>query len=234
VIGIVRPSRFHRRRPRAANDAGLSLVELMVAMFVTSILLAGISTVFVGTLRGVKTVNVKTSTGLDVGLAIEAMSRTVKVASLPYGETTAMVTASTTGMSFYALLNRTGSVSTTEPIPSLMEYSYAANCLTEAVTPGLLIASPSVGGPYYSWPAASKKSKCLLRTTTSPTFSYYASGDLTATALSAGSGLSAADLDNVRSVGLHLVATDPANAAIVGVPADTRISLENLIAGDGS
>lgn len=217
-----------------ARDAGMSLIELLVAMVVSALLLGAVSTVFVGTLRGTRTVNTKTSTGADVRLATEAMTRTLKVATKPYGEAAAFVSASSTGMSFYALLNRTGSQSASEPIPTLVTYSYASNCLTEYQTPGSAVASPPAGGPYYSWPVSARRSKCLLRSTTSPAFTFFDSGDLSAAAMTPATGLSAGDLSLVRSVQITLTATDPNNANVAGVPAETRVSLENLINADGS
>ncbi len=231
MIRVVRRAR--RRAPARANgpdDRGLTLVELLVAMFVGSILLAGVATVFTGTLNGVRTTNVKTATGADLRVAIEAMSRTIKVATIPYGQTSAFASASTTSIAFYALLNRTGTTSTAEPIPTLVEYTWnvSPNCLSESLTAGVAIASPAAGGPYYTWPTATKKTKCLLRTTTAPTYTYFTTGSLTETPLSAGSGLSTSDLKAVQSVGLNLVATDPNNSGVTGVPAETRITLENL------
>jgi type II secretory pathway component PulJ len=213
----------------AAPDAGLSLVELAVAMFIASILLGGVATVFIGTLRASRTVNVKTSTGADARLASEAMSRTLKVATAPYGENSAFVSATATDMSFYALLNRTGSASAAEPVATLVTYAWssAANCLYESQTPGLAISSPASGGPYFTWPASARKSKCLLRTTSAPSFSYYASYT------NASTNTPTSSLPQIRNVLVTLMATDPNNTAVSGVPTETLISLENLINADG-
>jgi Tfp pilus assembly protein PilW len=202
----------------------MSLIEVAVSMFVASILFTAVGTVFLGVLRGVSTTNVKTSTGADGRLAIEAMSRTLSVAITPTGQPSAFVSASTTGVTFYSLLNRTGTNSVTEPRPTMVAYTYnsTTSCLNEALTPGVLV------GTVYSWPASGTRTKCLLRTATAPTFAYFTSSSLAATALSAGSGLSAANLLTVRRVDLRVVATDPANRSIAGVPLDTRIVLANL------
>ena len=223
-----------RRARSGGHDAGYTLAELAVAMVVAGVLLTAVGAVFVGTERAVRTVNTKNSTGADVRLAMEAMSRTLRVATDPAGTDPAMTSATASSMTFYALLNRTAATSTAEPLPSLVEYSYAANCLNQSITPGIAVVSPPAGGPYYTWPASSKVTTCLLRTTTPPAFTYYASGDLTATALTASPGLSAANLAAVRSVTVYLTATDVNNGGTTGVPAQTRVSLENLIAADGS
>jgi prepilin-type N-terminal cleavage/methylation domain-containing protein len=235
VIGYVRAV---RARQLASGDDGMTLIEMLVAMFVASILLAGIATVFVGTLRGVTTTNVKTATGADVRIAMEAMSRTVKVATAPAGVSGgAFVSASTFGLSFYALLNRTGADSTAEPVSTLVTYVYdpVGKCLNESRTLGTRIVNPANGGPYFLWPATATQTKCLLRTATAPTFKYYTSGSLAATAIPlADAGLNVANLLTIRSVAINLVATDPKNSTITGIPSETRISLENLIVGSGS
>jgi prepilin-type N-terminal cleavage/methylation domain-containing protein len=217
------------KRP-SASDEGMTLIELVVAMAVGSVLLAGVGSVFVGMLQGSKTVTVKTSTGADVRIATEAMSRTLRVAAVP-GTGSAFGAANTTSMTFYALLNRTATQSTVQPNPTMVVYTYnsTTKCLTESMTPGVAIVAPVAGGPSFTWAATATRTKCLLRTATAPTFSYYSSGVLTATPMNATTGLTAAERLSVRSVGIHLVATDPQNDTITGVQADTRITLENLL-----
>jgi prepilin-type N-terminal cleavage/methylation domain-containing protein len=217
------------RRPAGGSDAGMTLVELLVSMIIGSILIAAVGSVFIATLQGTRTVLVKSSTGADVRIATEAMSRTLKAAAVP-GTGSAFASGTATSMSFYAFLNRTGGDSTTQPNPTLVSYSYSSttNCLTESQTPGVVIAAPVANGPSFTWSAASTASKCLLRTTTAPTFSYFSSG-ATTTQLSIATGLSAIDVYNVRSVRVQLVAKDPSNGNISGVPSDTRITLENLL-----
>ena len=212
-------SRLARARASRVQggDGGYTLAELAVAMVVAGVLLGAVATIFTGSTRAVRTVNVKNATGADVRLAIEAMTRTIKVAA-PSGSSAAFTAATPTSMSFYALLNRTGAASSTAPQPSLVSYSYGSNCLNQSITPS--------GG--------TTTTVCLLRTSTAPAFSYYASGDESAAALTASPSMAAADLGTVRSVTLSLVATDPAETGTTGVPAVTRVSLENLIAQDGS
>lgn len=200
------------------RDAGYSLGELAVAMVVAGVLLGAVGTIFVGTGQAVRTVNTKNATGADVRLAIEAMTRTLKVATVPAGSTAAFSAASPTGMTFSALLNRTGANSTAEPAASTVTYGYSSGCLNQSITPK----------------NGTTSTVCLLRTSTAPVFGYFASGDATATALAASPAMASADLVTVRSITLRLTATDPDNSGITGVPAVTRVSLENLIAQDGS
>lgn len=223
------------RRRGQQGMTGMTLIELLVAMSVGSVVLAGVAAVFVATLRGVTTTNVKASTGADVRVAIEAMTRTIKVAEVPNGEAAAFRSASTNGLAFYALLNRTGTASVAQPVPTLVEYSWSATtkCLSEAQTPGASIVTPNVGGPYYQWLSTATVTRCLLRTTTAPVFTYYPSGDPdSVVALPTGS-LSTANLALVRGIGLYITATDPANPGVPGIPAQNRVALENLLAPGG-
>lgn len=215
--------------------SGMTLIELLVAMSVGSVVLAGVAAVFVATLRGVTTTNVKASTGADVRVAIEAMTRTIKVADVPNGETSAFRSASSSGLAFYALLNRSGTASVSQPVPTFVQYSWssATNCLSEAQTPGTSIVNPNVGGPYYQWLASATVTRCLLRTTTAPVFTYYPTGDPDSVAALPAGTLSTANLALVRGVGLYVTATDPANPGIPGIPAQNRVALENLLAPGG-
>jgi hypothetical protein len=121
-----------------------------------------------------------------------------------------------------------------QPVPTLVQYSWASNCLSEAQTPGTTITSPADGGPYYQWLSANTTTRCLLRTATAPAFTYYATGTLDAVAMPAGS-LGTGNLALVRSVGLYVTATDPANPGVTGVPAENRVTCENLLdSGAGS
>ena len=104
-----------------------------------------------------------------------------------------------------------------------MTYSFGSGCLTESQTPGAAVAAPAPGGPYFTWPVAARRTTCLLRSTTAPALTYYDAA-----------GAAAPGLNGIRSVVVQLTAQDPDNSSISGVPARTRISLENLINADGS
>lgn len=209
-------------RRRAGGDAGLSVVELAVAAFIGSVLFAGVGAVFVGTSRAVRAVNVKTSTSGDVRIGMEAMGRSLRVAYEPAGEPVAITSSTPSALTFYALLNRTGT--TTQPLPTLVEYSWDGTCLREAQTPARTLAVPEADGSIYAWDTG-RVNKCLLRTSTAPAFSYYADGSTT-TALTSTS--TQAERQTIHSVAVALTVADAANPTVGGVRAGTRLTLTNL------
>jgi prepilin-type N-terminal cleavage/methylation domain-containing protein len=213
-------------RDGAADDAGMTLVELLVAMFVTSILLAGLATVFTGTLGAVRTVNVKTSTTADGRIAMEAMTRTIRVAYQPSDQSSALILATSSKLSFYALLNRTG-VNTAIPLTSLIEYDWDGTCITEAQTPGRTNSAGVV-----VWDTG-RVSKCLARTSVAPTFAYYTSGNSSAALVVPSAGLIDADRQLVVSIQVSVTVKDAANPSVTGVTVSDRITLINVQTGLG-
>lgn len=212
-------------------DAGMTLVELLVAMFVTSILLAGVATVFSGTMRGVRTVNTKTGTTADARIAMEAISRTLRVAIIPTNESSALVTAGPSTLTFYALINRTGSATAT-PLPSLIEYAWNGTCVTEAQTLGRTLTVPASSGSTLAWDTG-RTSKCLARTSIAPVFSYYkadASSGANAFTLIAlpPSGLALAARQTVISVRAAITISDANNPDVSGVPVTDQVTLINV------
>ncbi len=221
--GRVRPNR---------DEAGLSLVELLVAGLLTSIVLAAVATVFVGSLQVVRVVTVKTSTSADARIALEAVTRTIRVATKPSGESSAVTVAKGDAVSFYALINRT--TGTAQPLPALVEYSYDGLCVNEATTPGRALTNPPAAGPYYAWDTG-RRVKCLVRTSVAPQFVYYATGaislagaDVTPITVPA-SGLVLTDRVMVTSIQVTVTAKDRSNPDIGGMPVMDRVTLNNLV-----
>jgi hypothetical protein len=66
------------RQPR---DQGVTLPELLVAMFATSIILIGVGTVFTGSLRSLTVVNAKAQLTSDAQLAMQVMLPTLRAAN---------------------------------------------------------------------------------------------------------------------------------------------------------
>ena len=210
-----------RAQARRQDDTGLSLVELLVAMFVASILLAGVATVFTGTLRAVRTVNVKTSTSADGRIAMEAMTRTIRVAFQPSNQTTAIASATANTLTFYSLINRTG-VNTAIPLPSFIEYGWDGTCITEAQTPGVTNAAGVL-----VWDTG-RVSKCLARTSVAPVFNYYTTGSGTTPLTIPAGGLTAMTRQTVVSIQVALTISDAANPTVTGVPVTDRITMINV------
>ena len=229
MTGPARP-----RRP--AGDAGLSLVELSVAMLVTAVLTAAVATVFIGTTQATRTMNVRTATSADLRPATEAFSRTARVAYQPVGESSAVASATSSAVSFYALLNRTGA--TSQPLPTLVEYAYNGTCLTEAQTPARTLSVPASDGSIYEWDTG-RVSKCILRTSVAPTFSYFTTGAIVSSGTTVAAltvptaGLDLVNRQSVRSIEVSLTARDAVNPSVGGVSSVIRVSLQNVISAAG-
>jgi Tfp pilus assembly protein PilW len=238
------------RRAGRVREEGLSLVELLVAMMITGVLLAAVGAVFSGTMRAVRQMNVKTATQSDLRVATEAMTRSLRVAYQPKGETSAIVRADRNSISFYALMNRTiGTTTSTagavvEPLPIRVDYAWdtTTKCLNESWTSARTLASPPAAGPFYAWDTGTR-TKCLVLTTDPPVFSYYASGQLTSGSTTVAPlvtpapsvTLSAAQRQQVLSIQVALKVVDPANANLGGSDATVRVALENVqIAAGGN
>jgi Tfp pilus assembly protein PilW len=207
----------------------MSVIELVVAMMCASIVLAGVAGVFVGVMRVTRVVGVKTATTADGRIALEAMTRSLRVTSRPDGVTAAFTLATPTAVSFYSSLNRG---TTGEPPQTFVEYSWNGTCLNESQTTAQAVASPPSAGPFYTWPAANKRTKCLVRTTTAPAFSYYDDPLI----VSGGTTVASTDplRKSIRSVQVALTVQDAANPAVAGVPLTSRVTLTNVLADPGS
>jgi len=219
------------------GERGYSVGELVVTMVVAALVLAGLGTVVISLTRGTTTVTATTRSSADVRLALEAMSRMLRVAFRPPGEPSAIVAADAGTVSFYALVDRTNGG--TPPPPVLLTYSWdsTTGCLRETRTAGRRLSAVSATGSLYAWDAT-PAATCLLWTTTGPVFSYAANGALT----SAGGdpaplsiptgGLSLTARQTVQSVGVRVSGSPPARGPVVA--ASTRVTLQNVVAEAGT
>ena len=201
---------------RPERDAGLTVVETSMAMVVAALLLAAVSGVYIGVLRTVRSVDVSTSSVAEARLGIEAMSRTLRVALRPEGAAAAFTAASSAGVSFWALLNRTGAASVAEPAPTLVVYGYDGTCVTESQTS-----------------AGVTRHTCLVRTDRPPTFTYFGSAALAddgsgVLPLTAAPSVATTDLPQIRSVEVSLGVQDAADAGQPPVTVVNRVTLANL------
>jgi Tfp pilus assembly protein PilW len=219
------------------SDRGASLIELTVVMALAAMLLTGVSTTFVGLLGAVRTVTVTTSTLPDVRTAIEAVTRTLRVAyqppGMPASQASALVIATPTALSFYALLNRTGADSTAQPLPMLVEYAWDGTCFNEATTPARVLSSPPASGPLYAWDTG-RTAKCLLRTAQPPSFTYYSraaidvNGVPVAPLTAGGTGLDLQTRKTVQSVQVALTGDVSPGGRRLSLL--SRATLQNVVA----
>lgn len=210
--------------PRRGRDAGMTVVELSVAMLITGILMAAIGAVTVGTLKAARVVNVKVSTAADARIGMETVSRTLRTATVPTGVTSAVTSATSTGITFYSLINRSTALTVSgELIPTLIEYYYSGGCMIEAQTPARQVSTG-----VYAWDTG-RTTKCVLRTTAAPTFAYYTSGSATTALTVPTGGLVLADRQSVQSVQVALTAADANNPTVSGIPMNVRVTLDNVV-----
>jgi hypothetical protein len=211
-------------RRTCAGDDGITVVELAVASAIGSLLLAVVATLVTGALHSIDVLTVRSGTIGDARIALEAMSRNIRVAVQPPGASAPIVSASATQLSFWALLDRGGSSTGAPPTPTFVTYRYDGHCVTRSLTP---VASDTVT---VTPPAVTAPAGCLLRTTRAPVFSYYAAGDSTATAspLPANPQLSAADLLRVGSVRVVIEVQDPRRPDVAPLPVTVQVALENV------
>jgi type II secretory pathway pseudopilin PulG len=154
------------RAPR--GDAGVSLPELMVGLLVSSILLGGIATTFLGTLgtTRVATSRVAQTTELKVGM--DSVTRVLRYAVRPRPETPAFEVTTARRLVLHASLVAPGS--TDDPPPTRVELAAE----TRPADPGCGLwetrSLPTVTSQLdYSWsPAASIRTRCLLRGQVNP------------------------------------------------------------------
>ena len=98
--------------PRPERDSGMSLIELVVAMFAASIILLGVGTVFTGALRSLGEVTAKGSLTQDAQIGMQTMAVKLRAANkIPASVSNPNVnpsyivnTGSASSISFYAEL----------------------------------------------------------------------------------------------------------------------------------
>jgi len=222
---------------RRQSDRGASLVELTVVLAIAGVLLAGVSATVVEMLGAVRTVTVTTSTVPDLRTSVEAVTRTLRVAyqppGMPASQASALVTATPTALSFYALLNRTGADSTAQPLPMLVEYAWDGTCFNQALTPARVLSSPAAGGPLYAWDTG-RTVTCLLRTTQPPSFTYYSKGAIDVNGVivpplaTPSTGLDLQTRKTVQGVQVALAGDIPSGSR--RLPLSARVTLQNIVA----
>ena len=233
------------RRAAAPGDAGVGLPELLVTMALFTVLAGAVAAVFIGATDTVRTATTKNATTADTRIAMEAITRTVRVAVRPPGETAAVVEARTDRVTVYASLDRGPAPSPGQPTaqsttrPTRVTYAHdaATGCLTETQ----VLASASTAADAAARPlvwSGTGSTRCLVRTTSAPAFTYFDVGTLEAApgggaapplALGA-AGLPPAGLPTVVSVGVAVTVTDPGAPDVRGVSARDRVTLANVLA----
>jgi prepilin-type N-terminal cleavage/methylation domain-containing protein len=221
------------------DDAGFTLTELVTAMLVLGVVLAGGFMVLTGAMRTAQATSARVTDINNARLAVSSMSRTLRTAILPSqlddSSSAATITAAfiqggPTSVQFYGDV---GNPATLPPSgnttfgPSQISYSLAAGVLTQTIQRPL---SHDVNDHNYQYctpgPGCQVFTTILARgvdanTTTKPLFVYY---DANGVSLGA---LTSTNLDDVDSidirVGMDTVSTGPMGTTSI----TTRVSLPN-------
>lgn len=204
-------ARTASRRPR--GEVGVSLVELLVAMAVGSVLLVCLASVFAADLRTTTTVRDKTTATAEVRLAADVMARRLRVATPPSSTAPAFLTMTDSQVSFYASVQDAAvladpTLRANDPPLTLVTYRYeaASACVTETLQ--------RAGG--------ATSTTCLLRGTSpgQPLFTYYASATgATTTEVPA----------DVRSVGVRVLSTVTSAGRPTTTSASSRVTCPNTV-----
>jgi prepilin-type N-terminal cleavage/methylation domain-containing protein len=204
------------------SDDGLSLTELIVAMAIASVVLVGVSTMFVSSLRQNRTVTAKTITTADARIGMEAMTRAIRVAVVPTAGTSPFnsplaTPVSSSRISVYSSL---GAVTgTTDPLPTLVTFYYDATkkCLVREMTPS----------------SGSLTSTCIARgrinSSGAALFTYYplaADGSVSPTPYA--STAITSNLPTIASVAINLEVTDPDNLSVRPTKLQDQVTMINI------
>lgn len=225
--------RAHLRKRLAAagrDERGLTLIELMVAMLVTSIILATVGAFFVAASKAGATNRAVDNSTRQATTGITQITRYLQVADRwQTGRATfnpAFITASPTHVQFYSNVDITGSVIT----PVLVDLQItSANKLQLQVT-----QSSCPSGGYCTFPGPTTTST-LAATIVNPTsggnqlFSYF--DDNGAPLATGTASVTGANLDSIRQVNVALEVGATSTASANDTQFQTTIDLRNLDGG---
>jgi type II secretory pathway pseudopilin PulG len=193
---------------RDGADRGITLVEVMVATVLTSIVLVTCATLYLGSLRTTKGTQGRLEEINDGRIAISSMGRTLRTAILPSQlfdttsvETAAFIEATPTSIRFYANIDNANNAIG----PSKVTYSVSSGVLSQTVQRPMPVADPTK--PVYIYcapgPGCVVPSKVLARGVVlsgDPIFTYY---DALGNKLT-GATLTAAQLEVVDSIDISV------------------------------
>lgn len=222
---------------RARDESGASLPELLVGMLVGSVVLAGVATVYVGSLRTTQTSTDRAAATADARVAMEAVTRRLRVAEVPPSATTpstatALVEAAADRVTFYASVAAPGS--SADPAPTRVQYRVdtAAGCLQETLTPA------SGTAPGYTWLPADERTRCVVLGVVNqggaPLFQFFRSATEAIPLTLQGGVLPPADLGLVQSVQVDLSVRTSAAATGQTARARNRVTLVNVASSTAS
>jgi prepilin-type N-terminal cleavage/methylation domain-containing protein len=228
---------------RKAYDEGFGLPELLVSMAVFGVVAAAMSAVFVNTIDTVRFVSTNTATTADARIAMEAMTRSLRVAIAPSGVQSAIVEADEDHIVFYSSLNRGTSQTDSKATRVTYVYDSSTRCLAERQDRAVSNPDSSERATVpYVWPSAGT-TKCLIRTNAPPRFDYFDDGRIVggdgvttvAPLTLPGGGWDAdensdlAALKSVISIQMSINVQDPDAVDVNGMLVTDRVTLVNVL-----
>jgi Tfp pilus assembly protein PilW len=181
-------ARPDRRVGPARDDAGVSLVEVLVAMSLLLMILGFTVTTLINGMGKSRSAQVRADNTNTGKIALDRMTKALRVATTPVGEPAAFVTAGPREVEFYSSVGtRTGSAVSGPKKYRIWVHGTGAtglcrpNDLCESVTPAT--ATVVSGATTYSWNPANTVTRILARQLavpqTRPVFTYLKAGDAT-------------------------------------------------------
>jgi prepilin-type N-terminal cleavage/methylation domain-containing protein len=210
---------------RTRDDDGFTLPELLVAMALAGVLLTAIAAVTISVSRSVGAVSSSIAATADARLAVESMTRRLRVADSPHRTADkpppAIAAAGTRGITFYANIARPAT--STSPGPTQVEYvvDEATSCLRETLTPA------AGAQPPYTYDPTTSTTRCVAHgVIVGPVFSYYATDALDPMEMPDGT-LEPSLRGAVTSVVIRLQLLDASSGAGRSAVLQDRVTLAN-------
>jgi Tfp pilus assembly protein PilW len=211
---------------RCRGDAGITMVEMMVTIFLALVILGTTGTTMVLGLRGSRTSMVRTQNTQDASLILERMTKPLRMAIRPLANppTAPFVTGGTpatgtsTDVTFYAAINTiVGSDMPTGPTKYRFYLDTTTGNLIEQITP------VTISGGLFTWPATTTATYTIGMglTKTQSIFTYYDDNNVNLGALDA------TDAFTVDSVGLQLSVDKPTTPDVPPTVVVNRVNLPN-------
>jgi prepilin-type N-terminal cleavage/methylation domain-containing protein len=221
----------HGRHADGQRQAGYTLVEIVVVVFVLGLVLAGVQTMLIVTQRTVGQNSQRLDQAAQAKTAMDSMSRILRTAVLPSqlnatgttGSAAAFIQGTASSVQFYADINNDANTIG----PSRVTYTVTSGVLTETIqAPN----AHAVGDYNYQYctpgPGCNTvQSRVLARNvqTANPIFTYYAKNGSKFTDAT----LTAAELASVDSIDLLVTVLASPNQSIHGSTLTSRVTLPN-------
>lgn len=142
--------------PRTRDDSGFSLIELIVALGIFSLLMAIVGTLSVSAFRAIREASSRSELQVQSQNAMEWSSRLLRYADVPEGGTTAIENASATDITVYTY-SGTGDVA---------DAPYKARLFTETQPDGSIaliseVTTPVQADGAWTWPGPGRERRLL-------------------------------------------------------------------------